>query len=907
MQSLEQFATDPLAKKILQVLAEAPAKVAFEKDLRLIAKQVTEECGFGHATSGRMVGRLYQKVRQQLSSQQVVECVRVWDSTARTYRDALCSPGAHMEEEVQLALQDGPSDSTGPGAPSAEAPTETPRTSRGSGDEAGSQCAGLAAPEAGAGAAVDRLAVPSGGADCGGLAPSVSSGCVLRVRERPLGVQGTDLIECSGFCGVEIPGVPPGYQGLSSTQVQDYLGMPRKGVEWLLAELLRRRKVVKVLESHGKTHVNWYVHERHAMGALAAALGDGAAAPAAGLADSSLPCRGGVRPPRLHATFERRVHRTMALVEELGVVMAGDVRRAQETDTDLRNSNTTIDRKSSLRILEDLARRDERVGIVRTDGGEASFVYWAPRMSEASAQLHVDTVKQRLREEVRRKKIDSLSKGKQLAIADGPQVLALADAPLAAEQASQEGRPDEASHATRAPHPPAARRRRLLQDVLPRPGLPAEDTRRDQVVRVFYGWVAPVMARVQLLHGFLLRRLGLSAGTSWSASQIVDEMDLQVFLQVVGCETQDARVDDLLRGEGFPRLGDLPPDVRAVLHNRTYSGASRSALVVRRLMAHLVKLRLARLSQQPRPGLYVTVALNHKYELQRHAALHAMTLATRGGVSDDPPVVGSFDFAESTSFSRYWEQLKGLANAWISQMSGDQEAKKKGAACEEAAVSEPSCDDGGPEVGEGRGGGGGGGARVPLPHKYGLAELFRRKNWKGKGWLTPHQRTAIDDFYRAVMANPCASGGRDESQATVPAVTVALRTMTPRSQEVVALSQRVGVPPDQIVKYCVQQTEITRRKGADADTPKRFSMLFEVRYQCHLCGHACFQLNSIEDHYRQAHEEDLPEDERLYYDPEFLVHRDEAGSRQGRAAHGQGQARSTPAPDGPPTLGLGRG
>merc|ERR1719443_763014 len=102
--------------------------------------------------------------------------------------------------------------------------------------------------------------------------------------------------------------------------------------------------------------------------------------------------------------------------------------------------------------------------------------------------------------------------------------------------------------------------------------------------------------------------------------------------------------------------------------------------------------------------------------------------------------------------------------------------------------------------------------------------------------------------------------------------------MTARSPEIVALSRRICLAPDRIVKQCKQMVEIEEHVGANdrglEHEPKVvYSTLCVVRYRCHLCFHLCYQRNSIAEHYQRVHNMELPEDGSVYRDADFHARR----------------------------------
>eukprot|EP00913_Durusdinium_trenchii_P014182 g13309.t1 len=117
-------------------------------------------------------------------------------------------------------------------------------------------------------------------------------------------------------------------------------------------------------------------------------------------------------------------------------------------------------------------------------------------------------------------------------------------------------------------------------------------------------------------------------------------------------------------------------------------------------------------------------------------------------------------------------------------------------------------------------------------------ELFNLKNWSKSTWLLPHQRISMNDFY-------------NEGELKAPS-----QVLTPKSAEIMALSRRIMVAPDQIIKYCKSRQEVYGPHPSDGGPCVEFSSLMAVRFKCHLCGHLCFQRCSINEHYSKIHQED---------------------------------------------------
>ena len=102
-------------------------------------------------------------------------------------------------------------------------------------------------------------------------------------------------------------------------------------------------------------------------------------------------------------------------------------------------------------------------------------------------------------------------------------------------------------------------------------------------------------------------------------------------------------------------------------------------------------------------------------------------------------------------------------------------------------------------------------------------------------------------------------------------ITQDARVVTPKSQEVAALSRRIMVPPERIVKFCMQLSEIAGPHPSGAKV--EFSPLYAVRFRCHICGQLRFLKNAIADHYLKVHAQAMPDDESLFCEPDFYAQR----------------------------------
>ncbi|CAE7253463.1 unnamed protein product [Symbiodinium sp. CCMP2592] len=327
-------------------------------------------------------------------------------------------------------------------------------------------------------------------------------------------------------------------------------------------------------------------------------------------------------------------------------------------------------------------------------------------------------------------------------------------------------------------------------------------------------------------------------------------MDLHVFLQVIGCGLYDPDLDKLLATGSNPLVCQVPANIRKqLLGPTTCTGASRTTQTIRRVMVYLVKMNLVTMAGDSTSGPSgETVHL--VYEVNRYAHVDSFTADLE---ADPPRRLASFDLAEPGSVDAYWEKTKQLVKEWCDKvLGGARGARDDGSSSDEKRpLSRQTA------------------PNIPTPVNAPLPELFRRKNWKSYPWLSPHQRAALNKFY----SDLCFSTAPRRQRASESLLSEAqdVRIVTPRSAEVSALSRRIMVPPERVVKYCRQLVEVAGPHPSGARV--EFSPLYAVRYKCHKCGHLCFLKTAIADHYWKVHSLPLPTDESLFCEPDFYARR----------------------------------
>ena len=492
VQVLLKTSASALKNKILATLNATDSKVAFEGGLRSVLAQVLDESALKPDISRRAAGRIYQRLRSELMASGKVECVRAWDAGSKTYRDALCIPG-HVPKQPVLAIEDIQSDKR-PGTRDVVQPSEEQ---------------------------VRRVADPLPESF---VHAQVSTACV-RSAERSTSQQAEDLIRCCSRFG----------RGITSPDISSLLGIRRKQTERILNTLVKKKRATRVFESDGKAHFNRYFDSpATCMGAYSVPqssgkhglkLQDGRASKALKIVSAG----------RVDATFVRRIQRTSELLEETGMLTTTDLKKAGLQDEVL----GSMDTKTPTKIFKALASTEERVGLVMNAADQVEFAFWKPSHTESSArQVAADNAE--IRRENRFQKIrrpeNEKEEGMKLPKKSVP--LALLDRPWSAPSSMMQ-------LMTRRVLPEDIVAERVSQ--LGKTGTVASVPRTlDQKVLQHYGFNSSLVSRIHLLHGMLLRRQGFDKSARWTPTRIVDEMDLHIFLQVIGCGLYDPDLDKLL-------------------------------------------------------------------------------------------------------------------------------------------------------------------------------------------------------------------------------------------------------------------------------------------------------------------------------------------------------------------------
>lgn len=788
IQAFIQSSSSRLQNQILSALQLHSSGVCFEHDLKCVIGQSLEENTFKPCLSRRTVNKIYQRIRNDMVAAGDVECVRAWDHHAHHWRDALCIPGTHGGQTENPGMQ--------PLLAITEGQDDSMDANSAQHSDQGSQVNHIPSIP-------DLVSAPRR---------------TLRVCERSFTQQAEDLIRCSSKC----------CNGITGPELADYLGIRRKHSERILNDLVKRQRVLRVFESDGKTHLNRYFDAQHRFDAPS---GTSHKRPRNGTQPEK-PSKHGKEAgnKRIDTTFVRRQQHLEVLLQARGVLTPVDVTKIAAEDAALGK----MDRKTAKKLFIELSESNKNVGIATRnatdDPDRIQFAYWKPLHSRESARKAFEEAL-KVQEERRFKKLRK----------DAP--LALTDAADSQEQVLSPQRSTPAARRTLPASVTAQNLHRLGRIHM----LTTPQVTLDQRILQHYGFLSAIVVRTQLLHEMLLRKAGHDFELQWTPSKIVDEMDLDIFLQVIGCGTYSDLLDEILLSQDSLLVRDVPDELRRMLLGRTHtSGNLRSVHAVRRLMRHLVKLGLAESLGEDEPG-----AVQIKYQLNRFVQVPTFTAESK---VTDP--AGSFDLAQPTAANAYWTCLQGQVEIWRTTVRADSSSGED--KVDKADKVDKTKD---PNRRAKR--------TVTLPANAMLPEIFQSKNWTKSAWLTPRQRASMNDFYSDVHAKVEACNP-DEQMEEVQINTPG-RVLTPKSAEVMALSRQIMVPPDRIIKYCRHLTDL--RGAHPSGNQVEFSSLLAVRFKCHLCGYLCFQRTSIAEHYAKLHGEKLPEDESRFSEADFYAQR----------------------------------
>ena len=594
----------------------------------------------------------------------------------------------------------------------------------------------------------------------------------LRVAERSVSQQAEDLIRCtSKYCN-----------GITGPELAEYLEIRRKHCERITNDLVKRSRATRVFESDGRAHLNRYYDPHSGTKRSLAQL------------HTERPLKltkTSHKADRIDLTFVRRKQQVERMLENRGILTPHELKKTAADDLNLGN----MDRKTAAKLLSEVSASSNVGLVISHDKGHIRFAYWKPLHTEETAQKVFDEAL-KAQEQSRFQKIQKLRPLALTNEAESGNVRRTLPQSVAAKSLGRLGRVQMLTT------PQATFEHKILQH---------------------YGFHVAIVARMRLLHGMLLRRGKLNFNIRWTPSKIVEDMDLDIFLQVIGCGTFSQQLEDILLSGTDLLIRDVPDELRKLLLGRTVTGGTlRSVNTVRRLMRHLTALGLVTASGEEDGAQSLAPMV---YQLNQIVHVPSFSAV-------DAPAA-RLDLVCPEDVERYWTLLKDEVLKWRAYV---------GAKGEKA---DSSSEDKEPKR-----------RSMPLPGNAMVPEIFNLKNWTSFNWLTPQQRVSLNEFYLQVHGD--ADAGLETG-----------RILTPKSAEVMALSRRILVGPDQIIKHCRHLAEI---HGPHPSKRVEFSSLLAVRFKCHICGHLCFQRSAITEHYGKTHG-GLPEDESKFTEADFYAQR----------------------------------
>ena len=357
VQILLKTSAAALQNKLVATLHATESKVAFEMGLRSVVARLLDASSLKPDISRRAAGRIYRSLRAELVASGKVECVRAWDPSSKSLKDALCLPGHSGQPDPVLAIEDLPV-----GQPDQVLAIEDLPLAE------VSDAAQVRPVHEGSAGPVQEVSHPLPKASV----QSHATAATTRSSGRSHGQQAEDLIRCCSQRGI----------GIIGPEVSNLLGIRRKEAERILNVLVKKKRVIRIFESDGKTHANRYfdsltscgstVHAPEAGNKHTLDLVDGRASKA--LKSSST--------GRVDVTLVRRVKRTSELLQEKGLLVPFELRKLGLQD----NTLGVMDGKTAARILKALESTEERVGLRADDLGNIEFAFWKPTHTESSAR-----------------------------------------------------------------------------------------------------------------------------------------------------------------------------------------------------------------------------------------------------------------------------------------------------------------------------------------------------------------------------------------------------------------------------------------------------------------------------------------------------------------------------------------
>ncbi|KAF4727552.1 hypothetical protein FOZ63_027118, partial [Perkinsus olseni] len=576
---------EPISDRVVQLLRDSPHQLLLEVDVRNVVHSMFK----GNLKRGQTQ---FRRCRDKLEREKKIEVVKVWSAELKVYRKAMCIYGTHVDtNDISLTPQfadmgaqeedDGLSSTPRrESAPTSIRGLESPKTPRSEGEEEYASSEGAKSPK-------KNNWVGVGTFFRGHVSPDIIA----------------DLVRASGP------------KGFTNAEISKRLPVDKKfterALDWTLKEYPEIRKDK---DTRGK--VSFWVYrfaqpedeQPRAMleDQVAPIIGDGDEMP------TVLNLEG------LSALGRVRAARTLRLVKEHGVLSVVDLGRAIDAEE---GRGTKIDRKTLTKIADKVVEYEPMMKKTSTmyRSQDVSVVYWGSACTEEEAQQRVTAALQLKHSEltsssaIKKRKRDSLASELKSEAGDGAAAAAAAAAMLGTELSTDNAVATQAlfpiaTGSLDVAHP--GPRRRTVNDLnaaaVYRPPTIGKTASRcggtfSQNVCVHYGYVGAIMLRCKYLHQFLLKNMR----AAWfNAEELTMSLDVQLFLQIVGCGIPHPYLDEYLvsGSRSNLRVGDLPQDVKDHLTNPfTLSDArnrrAKSFAQIKQLLSLLVRLNLVTLGK----------------------------------------------------------------------------------------------------------------------------------------------------------------------------------------------------------------------------------------------------------------------------------------------------------------------
>ncbi|KAL7068174.1 hypothetical protein ACR3K2_13450 [Cryptosporidium serpentis] len=382
-----------------------------------------------------------------------------------------------------------------------------------------------------------------------------------------------------------------------------------------------------------------------------------------------------------------------------------------------------------------------------------------------------------------------------------------------------------------------------------------------QKILAHYGFVFSLMIRLKLLHHHLIgihfKENKNNNFSLLSVKQILDEMNLDTFLRVVGYGYKSSYIEDyLLFGMSNPRnphmssnlIKELPKTVyesltgmsmesesdRHMHHKTSVSLKGRRAIVVlRRMLVTLEKLRLV--GSIDKGNKYntntATASNNGNYFSITSTSIHDFFWQVNTIIRiSDIKLLRSDSIFENQLKEKYDSEYFDLMNLenfekfWLSLQNLAMKIKKKYTDIKNLAMS----------------------ATIP--------DIFIKKHWKNQALLPLSVRNSLEKFARHLMNFEVTNSGCNEPIENNDQLVLSMA-----SPEIQKLSSDLNISPLTTLRYLERVvdslTTTTKKNGPIQVSRNRllFRFLRDPKYKCHICSALYSTHPAILSHYSILH------------------------------------------------------